>query len=383
MAHELICTWLGLPQGQWPPDHYRLLGVEPAEADADRIEQQVHQRLEVVRRYQLLHPDLVTEAMNRLAQAYICLTDPEARRAYDATRSVTSSLTEPAPAPPSADAHLPATPVPVTVIPVPLGSAAQRISIPSPPTAMPLSVSETPPVQEVTPPLSGDTQPVAIPLESREPTVTEPKLDSTSSSEPLPAESAASAVPAALAIPPVLEAVGAFSVARRGLGTRRALYHRLAATRRLQRAWGRVGRYLSIPSRRLTRPSEATDLINGLESVRTALDRFPPVLGNAGQPGYAVVILARQATPVPIFQTLVPSQRETLAQHWQSGQDLLRAYRQYLHHEMQSLRRKGLPGRAWQAARVSLRDQLVPLLLLLLALIALSVTIIGIFNEKK
>ena len=87
MSHELICTWLGLPPGDWPPDHYRLLDLEPGESDCARIEQRVHDRLEAVRRYQLLHPDLVTEAMNRLAQAYVCLTDPEARRAYDAAQS--------------------------------------------------------------------------------------------------------------------------------------------------------------------------------------------------------------------------------------------------------------------------------------------------------
>ncbi|HZT82775.1 MAG TPA: hypothetical protein VFA26_21270, partial [Gemmataceae bacterium] len=86
MSHELICTWLGLPPGDWPPDHYRLLGLEPGESDSARIEERVHDRLEVVRRYQLLHPELVTEAMNRLAQAYVCLTDPDARRAYDSAR---------------------------------------------------------------------------------------------------------------------------------------------------------------------------------------------------------------------------------------------------------------------------------------------------------
>ena len=37
-----------------------------------------------VRRYQLTHPELATEAMNRLAQALCCLTDPVTKRAYDA-----------------------------------------------------------------------------------------------------------------------------------------------------------------------------------------------------------------------------------------------------------------------------------------------------------
>ena len=40
-----------------------------------------------VRQYQILHPELVTEAMNRLAQAYLCLSDPVARRKYEAARA--------------------------------------------------------------------------------------------------------------------------------------------------------------------------------------------------------------------------------------------------------------------------------------------------------
>src|SRR5438270_3990805 len=117
MSHELICTWLGLGAGDWPPDHYRLLGLEPDESDSARIEQRVHDRLEAVRRYQLLHPELVTEAMNRLAQAYVCLTDPDARRAYDAGRPGRPGAngTPPAPVPAAA----PAAPVPVIAVPVP------------------------------------------------------------------------------------------------------------------------------------------------------------------------------------------------------------------------------------------------------------------------
>src|SRR5437588_10895985 len=83
MNHQLICTWLGIPDASWPPDHYRLLGLEAGEQNIDRIEEQVHRRLERVRRYQLTHPELVTEAMNRLAQAFVCLTDTAAKRSYD------------------------------------------------------------------------------------------------------------------------------------------------------------------------------------------------------------------------------------------------------------------------------------------------------------
>ncbi|HYT95265.1 MAG TPA: hypothetical protein VEL76_41490, partial [Gemmataceae bacterium] len=84
MDHELLCNWLGLATKTWPPDHYTLLGLDPREADCAQIEQRVHEQLARIRCYQLSHPALATEAMNRLAQALLCLTDRDARKAYDA-----------------------------------------------------------------------------------------------------------------------------------------------------------------------------------------------------------------------------------------------------------------------------------------------------------
>ena len=84
MDQQLLCAWLQLPPGAWPPDHYTLLGLNARDSDVARIEQQVYQRMEIVRRYQLTHPEPATEAMNRLAQALVCLTDPVAKKAYDA-----------------------------------------------------------------------------------------------------------------------------------------------------------------------------------------------------------------------------------------------------------------------------------------------------------
>src|SRR5262245_26251119 len=87
MSQDLICTWLKLPSKTWPPDHYTLLGLKPGETDAARIERHVQMRMEWVRVYQLAHPDQVTEAMTRLAQAFDCLRNQEARKAYDAQLS--------------------------------------------------------------------------------------------------------------------------------------------------------------------------------------------------------------------------------------------------------------------------------------------------------
>jgi hypothetical protein len=82
--HELICSCLQLPPDRWPPDHYTLLGLEPRQADTKQIENRVQERMERLRPYQLTHAEQVTEVMNRLAQALVCLTDPAAKQAYDA-----------------------------------------------------------------------------------------------------------------------------------------------------------------------------------------------------------------------------------------------------------------------------------------------------------
>src|SRR5262249_24516763 len=83
MSAELICSTLGLPVDRWPPDHYELLALPRGPADAAGVEAHVLDRMERLRRLQLAHPDAVTDAMNRLAQALVCLTDPTLKRDYD------------------------------------------------------------------------------------------------------------------------------------------------------------------------------------------------------------------------------------------------------------------------------------------------------------
>src|SRR5262245_14389639 len=90
MSAELICSTLGLPADRWPPDHYELLGLPRGTVDAARVEAHVLDRMERLRKLQLTHPDAVTDAMNRLAQALVCLTDPTLKREYDATLGIAS-----------------------------------------------------------------------------------------------------------------------------------------------------------------------------------------------------------------------------------------------------------------------------------------------------
>jgi hypothetical protein len=162
--------------------------------------------------------------------------------------------------------------------------------------------------------------------------------------------------------------------ARRGLGTRRALYRRLAHTRRLAHAWEQAGKYLAWPKRRLTRPAEANELIRLLTAVRTGLEGFPPLLGEAGQPGYLVLSLARQQAPVPTFQTLLSSQREALARDWWAGRTFLQSHREFLRQELRTLRKKSLVARGVRAVRVFLSEHPAGVLILL-ALLALNIAI--------
>ena len=100
MSRELICSILGVPTEPWPPDHYALIGLDPAQITPAAAEQRVQELSARLRAYQLTEPELVTDALNRLAQALNCLTDPRARRIYDLSRVGTIALVPIAPTPP-------------------------------------------------------------------------------------------------------------------------------------------------------------------------------------------------------------------------------------------------------------------------------------------
>lgn len=113
MSHPLICSVLRVAPDQWPPDHYALLGISPGPVDPSEVEECVLERMELLRRYQLVHPEAVTEAMNRLAQALVCLSDPDAKAEYDAGLGRTEKSHEPKSAapPPTKQAFVPIEPV--------------------------------------------------------------------------------------------------------------------------------------------------------------------------------------------------------------------------------------------------------------------------------
>lgn len=393
MDHDLICSWLGLPPGTWPPDHYRLLSLQPGEANAERIEQRVHERLDTVRRYQMMHPEQATEAMNRLAQAFVCLTDASAKRKYDAelgiaggtgvSPAVEQPTAEEAPLPPTEAAEsLPAmesldwlsSPPPIVW---PTAKTPPAAELPeSPPPAVPV---DPPPLPAVV--LSVGTEP---PPPLRQPPPLPPLMSASDEMQPPPV---ATAVPVATVLPaapplepvdPILEAAQS-GAARRGIGTKRTLYQRIARTRRLLRLWNDLGKYLSVPQRRLSRSADGPELIRLLDEITTLLKSFPALLGEAGQPGYLVLALA-QVDTIKVFQSFSPHQREAMSRDWWSGIKLLTAHRDFLRQELRAMRKRPFGERLLRASWSLLVDQ-PGTVLLLLALLAINVALWRTYAE--
>jgi hypothetical protein len=76
--------WLGIPLAEQPPSYYRLLGVEEFEAAAECLTRAADERMIHIRTFQTGPRGALTQKLlNEISAARICLTDDEARGAYD------------------------------------------------------------------------------------------------------------------------------------------------------------------------------------------------------------------------------------------------------------------------------------------------------------
>ena len=76
--------WLGIPPKHQPPNHYRLLAIEPFEDDPEVIRDAADRQMSHVRSYQLgMHSELSQRILNELGAARACLSDPDTKTAYD------------------------------------------------------------------------------------------------------------------------------------------------------------------------------------------------------------------------------------------------------------------------------------------------------------
>lgn len=77
--------WLGIPRHEQPPNHYRLLGIQPFEADPEVIERAADRQMAHLRTLERGEQRLLCQRLlNEVAAAKACLFDPAKRAAYDA-----------------------------------------------------------------------------------------------------------------------------------------------------------------------------------------------------------------------------------------------------------------------------------------------------------
>ena len=92
--------WLGIPPKHQPANHYRLLGIDGNEADAEVIRHAAKQRLAYLRTLQTgPRGKAANQLLNEISRAQHTLLDPAQRQAYDATLQSPSQAAPPEPPP--------------------------------------------------------------------------------------------------------------------------------------------------------------------------------------------------------------------------------------------------------------------------------------------
>src|SRR4051812_8947912 len=77
-------TWLSIPPKDQPPNHYRLLGVDLFEADANVIERAADRQRTYLRQHQNgPHSRDSQRLLNEVSQALLCLLSAKDKAQYD------------------------------------------------------------------------------------------------------------------------------------------------------------------------------------------------------------------------------------------------------------------------------------------------------------
>src|SRR5437773_577015 len=115
MDFDPYYNWLGIPPAESAgggPNHYRLLGLNTFEENADAISNAADRVMAHLRTYQTgKHSALSQRLLSEVAQARVCLLDAEKKAAYDHQLLAQVSLPEPAIEPASLPATPPASPL--------------------------------------------------------------------------------------------------------------------------------------------------------------------------------------------------------------------------------------------------------------------------------
>lgn len=364
MNAKILCTWLGLADKQWPPDHFALLGLPPGMSDMVQIEKTVQDRMAKLRCYQLSHPDEATEGMNRVAQAFICLMEAAAR---------------PAPKRPM--------PSVIATARLPQKNANGRETSVKPVDKVPPSKEETlvahktevnwkvaPPPVRATPSKNDAPSPQETDAVSAIPPAPDPVRAEIT---PYQATSVAPMATVQTAAYVTMELAQESPEARRGLGTLDALVDRIYATRHLLIAWNEIGRCLKWPTDRASRPAKDAELTRPLGMICERIKHFPPIIGHPGKPGYRVAAMARLGMTGQMLKMLDETQRDCLERDWEAGRRVLLSHRQFLRRHFKTVRQRGAVGQIIQAVRAAINDHPGRVLLGILLVAALLAFLYG------
>ena len=293
MDTALLLNWLGLPPGPWPPEDRALLSLPaaPTVVSAVDAEQQALARMEKLRPHQLKHPELVTEGMNRLAQALIGMM-------------ATAPAIDIAAAAPPPKPRRPAKPRPKPKLE------------PLPPPAIDFAPVAAPPPPPPT---------VAVVLDA------EVILDAEAVSPRRPANAPPAPRPV-LPVPPV-------SVPEPPEGTnyfptdRRKGYRELVFLRRLRAAWGLLKSTLGDANEPLTSAEAVYELLSGARDLAVLRQReeFDRVVRGDAE---SVAAVAVQPAVLAVLRELVPSQRWGLAVSWDAGRIAIERREKWLRERM-------------------------------------------------
>lgn len=275
MDTDQLALWLGLPPGCWPPDDRTLLGFGSEVLDAGMVEARTLARMDQLRPHQLLHPDLVTEGMNRLAQAMIALSGVPGPVAGPQTRTVPPAQAMPtesydfAPEEPAAHTRTSA------------DFDADSTAIVEPVSVLDAEIVEA----VILPP-----EPPAIPR--------------------LPRVSAPESPLRLTGLEPLVHPItGAHT-------NRRELYRTLAQLRRTRRAWLGLRDTVADPDAPVQTPATVCAFLEQCQQLRS-LALWWQQEQAAGQNGRSSIwFIVTQPTPLAVFRALLPSQRTALARDW-------------------------------------------------------------------
>lgn len=322
--HNLARSWLGLPPGPWPPDHYALLGLPRGQSDPAAVEPLVLDRMDRLRRHQLLHPELVTEGMNRLAQALITLTDPAAKSLYDAELGIAAA----APQKPAAIKPRPRPEEPARAAPVVIARPVIDDVFPDDvPVGLPANADDTLELQI----------PSFEVVEAKEPRAGNLVVSDQEVLDLPKAKFGPAAVDAG-----VVEAVPVGLRRDEAPERHRWVYARLAMMRRAMRAWQALGPVVADTEDRLDRPGRVLILLEAVARVRPVLPNLRGIVGGVGEPGGVVAAVVNQPILLNTFRRLLPDQRQAVADDWACAHAELRREYQRLRH----LARRGKGERA-------------------------------------